>query len=138
MGIGTSELDFVKYVFDKMEVCCIFRKHHFDKWNMATPHPLTTLPPEDLDFIAELVVRDGSLKDVAASYGVSYPTIRSRFTRVVERTKQVMSGRSIDPLNELLASLVERGELSPVSARAIRAMVPSVIPPQSQVTRSSP
>lgn len=105
---------------------------------MATPHPLTTLPPEDLDFIAELVVRDGSLKDVAASYGVSYPTIRSRFTRVVERTKQVMSGRSIDPLNELLASLVERGELSPVSARAIRAMVPSVIPPQSQVTRSSP
>ena len=105
---------------------------------MATPHPLTTLPPDDLDFIAELVLRDGSLKDVASSYGVSYPTIRSRFTRVVERTKQVMSGRAIDPLNELLASLVERGELSTSSARAIRALVPPNAPLRNGDPRSSP
>jgi len=93
-----------------------------------------TLPAEDLDFIAELVVRDGSLKDVAASYGVSYPTIRTRFTRVVERTRQVMSGRAIDPLNELLATLVERGELSASGARAIRVMVPQAQTPEPRST----
>jgi hypothetical protein len=90
----------------------------------TTPHPLTALSSEDLDLIAELVVRDGSLKDLASAYGVSYPTIRARFTRVVERTRAVMQGRAVEPLNELLASLVERGELTTSGARSIRALVP--------------
>ena len=101
-------------------------------------HPLLTLPPEDLDLIAELVMRDGSLKDLASAYGVSYPTIRSRFTRVVERTRAVMEGRPVDPLNELLASLVERGELSPASARAIRAIAPATDSKSNTPSRSSP
>ena len=108
---------------------------------MSTPaptHPLLALPPEDLDLIAELVMRDGSLKDLAAAYGVSYPTIRSRFTRVVERTRAVMEGRPVDPLNELLASLVERGELSPASARAIKAIAPPTDTQSNTPQRSSP
>lgn len=83
-------------------------------------HPLALLPREDLDLIVELVLKSGSLKDLAAAYGVSYPTIRGRLDRVIERLAAAVNGRKPDPLSELLASLVERGELSASSARTIR------------------
>lgn len=95
-----------------------------DAQEPAADHPLMRLPREDLDLIAALVAQDGSLKALAAVYGVSYPTIRARFTRVVERTQQVLQGRRVDPLSELLAALVDRGEVTAGAARAIRALVP--------------
>lgn len=85
-------------------------------------HPLGRLPREDLDLILELVLRSGSLKDLATSYGVSYPTIRVRLDRVIERLKSVLEGRAPDPLSELLATMVERGEVSASAARSIRDM----------------
>jgi hypothetical protein len=78
------------------------------------------LPREDLDLITELVLRSGSLKELAEAYGVSYPTIRARLDKVIERLKGLVAGRKPDPLSELLAALVERGELSVIAARSIR------------------
>jgi hypothetical protein len=91
-------------------------------------HPLCTLPPEDLDFITELVLRSGSLKEVAESYGVSYPTIRLRLDRVIERLKLARDGRTPDALSLLLSQMVERGELAPSAARAIRDTARKVSP----------
>lgn len=85
-------------------------------------HPLAALAREDLDLITELVLRSGSLKDLAAAYGVSYPTIRLRLDRVIERLRAAVKGRVPDPLNELLAKLVERAELSVSGARAVREL----------------
>ena len=84
--------------------------------------PLLTLPREDLDLIVELVLKSGSLKDLAAAYGVSYPTIRLRLDRVIARRAAAREGKKPDPLSELLATMVERGELSASGARAIRDM----------------
>ena len=83
-------------------------------------HPLLTLPREDLDLIVELVLKSGSLKDLADTYGVSYPTIRNRLDRVIERLSAAVKGRAPAPMSELVARLVERGELSASNARAIR------------------
>ena len=83
-------------------------------------HPLLRLPREDLDLITELVLQSGSLKGLAASYGVSYPTIRGRVDKVIERLRQLIAGTPPDPLVELLADLVERGELTVSGARAVR------------------
>ncbi len=83
-------------------------------------HPLGRLPREDLDLIVELVLRSGSLKDLATAYGVSYPTIRLRLDRVIERLRGAIEGRPPDPLSELLASMVERGEVTASAARSIR------------------
>lgn len=85
-------------------------------------HPLASLPREDLDLIVELVLKSGSIKDLATAYGVSYPTIRTRLDRVIQRLEAARAGRKPDPLNELLAAMVERGELSPSGARSIRAV----------------
>ena len=92
----------------------------FDLSKPLADHPLARLPREDLDLIVELVLRSGSLKELASAYGVSYPTIRQRLDRVIERLREAVAGRAPDPLSELLAGLVERGELSVSAARAIR------------------
>jgi hypothetical protein len=83
-------------------------------------HPLARLDRDDLNLVTELVLRSGSLKDLAEAYGVSYPTIRARLDRTIARLRDAVEGRAPDPLAELLARLVERGELTPGSARAIR------------------
>ena len=82
-------------------------------------HPLAALPRADLDLIVELVLQSGSLKGLARSYGVSYPTIRNRINKVIGRLRDAVDGRQPDPFRELLASLVERGELSTAAARRI-------------------
>jgi|SRR5580700_2060345 hypothetical protein len=88
--------------------------------NPPPDHVLATLPREDLDLIVELVLRSGSLKDLATAYGVTYPTIRLRLDRVIERLQDAVRGKKPDPFKELLARLVERGELTLSGARAIR------------------
>lgn len=90
------------------------------KTNASPTHALASLPRDDLDLIAELVLHSGSLKDLAISYGVSYPTIRIRLDRVIQRLRDALAGRPRDPLAELLATLVERGELSLPNARTVQ------------------
>ena len=85
----------------------------------ATDHPILSLDPEDLDLIMALVLEGSSLKGLAARYGVSYPTIRTRLDRVIARLNEILEGRQPDPLRELLADLVERGELNGSTARRI-------------------
>jgi hypothetical protein len=81
------------------------------------------LPREDQDLIAELVLKSASIKDLATSYGVSYPTIRSRLDKTIERLQRIVDGRKPDPLSDLLANLVERGEMTASTARTVRDMV---------------
>ncbi len=89
--------------------------------NQPHNHILLQLQPDDLDLIASLVLEGSSLKGLAARYGVSYPTIRLRFDRVIDRLEKVVEGRTPDPLRELVADLVERGELNGSAARRILA-----------------
>lgn len=91
-------------------------------------HPLLGLPHEDLDFIVRFVLKSGSLKDLAAEYDVSYPTIRHRLDQVISRLRAAVEGRKPDPLSELLASLVERGEMTPGAARAVKELAREVVP----------
>lgn len=91
--------------------------------NPDTPlhgHPLAQLSAEDLDLITRLTLHSGSLKALAKAYGVSYPTIRARLDRTIERLQSALDGRPPDPLSELLADLVARGDLNRTNAQAIR------------------
>ena len=84
-----------------------------------TNHPLLSLDQEDLDLIMALVLEGSSLKGLARRMGVSYPTIRSRLDRVINRLRQALEGREPDPLREMLADLVDRGQLNGNLARRI-------------------
>jgi hypothetical protein len=83
------------------------------------PIPLRHLSNDDLEFVQRLVLASGSIKDVAAEYGVSYPTIRGRLDKLIDRLRALVAGRPPDPMADLLADLIARGELGASAARAV-------------------
>ncbi|KRL36657.1 DUF2089 family protein [Liquorilactobacillus uvarum] len=44
-----------------------------------------TLEPEDQEFIKQLVMASGSLKQLAKIYAVSYPTVRLRLNKIIQK-----------------------------------------------------
>jgi len=90
-------------------------------------HPLLLMPEEDLDFVLQFVLASGSLKEMARLHGVSYPTIRASLDRVIENLRQRLNGAPPDPMTNLLADLVERGEIKLATAKSIRAIYRTVI-----------
>ena len=53
---------------------------------------MTNIPPwvaelgdEDLAFVKKFILASGSLKEVASVYGVSYPTVRLRLDRLIQK-----------------------------------------------------
>ena len=82
--------------------------------------PICRLSRADQDLITELTLHSGSLKALAKTFGVSYPTIRRRLDEVIERLRVIVEGREPEPMNELLADLVRRGEITPSAARDVR------------------
>lgn len=55
---------------------------------------MTTLPPwmagldeQELTFVKRFLLASGSLKEVAAQYGVSYPTVRLRLDRLIQKIR---------------------------------------------------
>ncbi|RIL69381.1 DUF2089 family protein [Staphylococcus devriesei] len=51
------------------------------------PSWILNLDLQDLEFIKNLVLYSGSLKDLAKYYDVSYPTVRQRLNNVIEKVK---------------------------------------------------
>ena len=49
------------------------------------PAWIEKLEDEDLAFVKRFVLASGSLKEVAAQYGVSYPTVRLRLDRLIQK-----------------------------------------------------
>ena len=45
------------------------------------------LEDEDVSFIKRFVLASGSLKELASVYGISYPTVRLRLDRLIEKIK---------------------------------------------------
>ena len=51
------------------------------------PSWIEDLEEEDLTFIKNFVLTSGSLKEMAAKYGVTYPTVRLRLDRLIDKIK---------------------------------------------------
>ncbi len=51
------------------------------------PSWIEDLEEEDLTFIKNFVLTSGSLKEMAAKYSVTYPTVRLRLDRLIEKIK---------------------------------------------------
>lgn len=81
--------------------------------------PLFALSDDDLALVVDLVLESGSLKGLAKVYSVSYPTIRGRLDKLIERLKTIIEGKPPDPLREYLADLIRRGVMNIDTARRI-------------------
>ena len=65
---------------------------------------LADLEDEDAAFIKKFVLSSGSLKEVAALYGVSYPTVRLRLDRLIQKIK-ISETAEADPYVSLVKRL---------------------------------
>ena len=74
--------------------------------------PLARLPAEDQIFVMAFVKNDGSIKDMEKTFGVSYPTVKSRLSRIAAQF-QMVETVSAQPFsgNDTIAAL-ERGEIT--------------------------
>lgn len=67
------------------------------------PEWLATLDEEDVSFIKKFVLASGSLKEVAGIYGVTYPTVRLRLDRLIQK---IRIGEQVD--EEPYIALIKR------------------------------
>lgn len=51
------------------------------------PGWILSLDGEDVEFIKKFVMNSGSLKEIAKIYEVSYPTVRIKLDRLIEKIK---------------------------------------------------
>jgi hypothetical protein len=80
------------------------------------PPQLARLMAEDQVFIAAFLRSHGSIKEMEQMFGVSYPTIKARLTRIAASLEFI--DESPGPgRNEVLEQL-ERGEITPAQAIA--------------------
>lgn len=65
---------------------------------------MAELEDEDLTFIKKFLLASGSLKEVASVYGVSYPTVRLRLDRLIQKI-QLTENAEKDPYVSLVKRL---------------------------------
>lgn len=51
------------------------------------PEWIVDLDEEDVSFIKRFLLASGSLKEMARQYGVTYPTVRLRLDRLIQKIK---------------------------------------------------
>ena len=67
------------------------------------PEWMANLDDEDLSFIKNFLLASGSLKEIAKQYSVTYPTVRLRLDKLIQKIKI-----SEDVENDPYISLIKR------------------------------
>ncbi|MEK8129333.1 DUF2089 family protein [Paenibacillus filicis] len=74
------------------------------------PDWMVNLEDEDVVFIKNFLQASGSLKEVASHYGVTYPTVRLRLDRLIQKI-QISEDTSNEPYIGLIKRLVINDKL---------------------------
>lgn len=75
--------------------------------NMETvPMWMKNLDDEDMIFIKRFLLASGSLKEVAKLYGVTYPTVRVRLNKLIDKIKLAEDKTDNDEFVELIKRYV--------------------------------
>ena len=80
------------------------RPEHAGAW-------LDGLSEEDLMFVKRFLLASGSLKELAAAYGISYPTVRLRLDRLIQKIQLLDDARAASPFERRLRALYADGRL---------------------------
>jgi hypothetical protein len=83
-----------------------------DRW-------IDRLSDEDLAFIKRFVLASGSLKALADAYGISYPTVRLRLDRLIERIRIYDSRKITSEFERVLRAQYADGKLDAATLRLL-------------------
>lgn len=67
------------------------------------PEWMVNLDDEDVSFVKKFIIASGSLKEIATQYGVTYPTVRLRLDKLIQKIQI-----SEDTTNEPYIALIKR------------------------------
>ena len=68
------------------------------------PDWIASVEDEDLAFIKKLLLASGSLKEVAKQYNVTYPTVRLRLDKLIQKI-QISVQKNQDPYIDMIKRL---------------------------------
>ncbi len=68
------------------------------------PDWMINLDDEDISFIKKFIMSSGSLKEIAKQYGVTYPTVRLRLDKLIQKI-QISEDTASEPYITLIKRL---------------------------------
>lgn len=80
---------------------------------------IDNLDDEDLAFLKRFLLASGTLKELARQYGISYPTVRLRLDRLIEKVKLLDQAVGAGPLERGLRSAYADGRIDTTTFRAL-------------------
>ena len=85
----------------------------------ATRAWLEVLSDEDLAFVKRFLLASGTLKELARQYSVSYPTLRLRLDRLIDKVNLLDSHVEAGPFERQLRALYAEGRLDTAAFRLL-------------------
>ncbi len=82
------------------------------------PEWMTGLEEEDVAFIKKFILASGSLKEMAGQYGVTYPTVRLRLDRLIQKIR-LTENTAADPYIATIKRLAMNEKLDLDTARVL-------------------
>ena len=82
------------------------------------PEWISDLEDEDVSFIKKFLLASGSLKEMARQYGVTYPTVRLRLDRLIQKI-QISDSAEQEPYIALIKRLAVNDTLDFDTAKIV-------------------
>ena len=82
------------------------------------PEWMAGLEEEDVAFIKKFILASGSLKEVAGQYGVTYPTVRLRLDRLIQKI-HLTENTASDPYSATIKRLAMNERLDLDTAKVL-------------------
>ena len=73
---------------------------------------------EDVNFIRNFILASGSLKEIANQYNVSYPTVRLRIDKIIQKIR-ISESRENDPYISLIKRLAVNDKIDFETAKLL-------------------
>lgn len=86
----------------------------------VVPDWMANFEDEDIAFIKRFLLSSGSLKEIAGQYGVTYPTVRLRLDRLIQKIK-LSEDTASDPYIALIKRLAVNDKLDFDTAKILIA-----------------